>query len=197
MASSAQIDRDDLERLRCRDPEALATVVLEHARPLFRAAAGMGFRQQEAEDLVQDVFISFLETLDRFEGRSQVRTWLFGILHNKIRERRRELITDERNDPIDAVFESRFDPNGNWVRPPADLERLLESKQAGLAIQSCMEGLPANQREVFVLREIQGLETQEICKILGVSVTNMGVLMHRARARLRECLESRGWSKGS
>lgn len=197
MAPGSQIDRDDLERLRRRDPEALATVVLEHARPLFRAAVGMGFRQHEAEDLVQDVFMSFLETLDRFEGRSQVRTWLFGILHNKIRERRRDLAADERNDPIDAVFESRFDPDGKWTRPPADLERLFESKQAGLAIQSCMEGLPANQREVFVLREIQGLETQEICKILGVSATNMGVLMHRARARLRECLESRGWSKES
>jgi RNA polymerase sigma-70 factor (ECF subfamily) len=58
-----------------------------------------------------------------------------------------------------------------------------------------METLPGNQREVFVLREVEGFETGEICKILDVSVTNFGVLMHRARARLRECLEARGWSK--
>ncbi|HLJ44901.1 MAG TPA: sigma-70 family RNA polymerase sigma factor [Bryobacteraceae bacterium] len=98
-------------------------------------------------------------------------------------------------DPIDEVFESRFDSKGNWSRPPADLERLMLSKEIGELIRGCMDGLPVNQREVFVLREVEGLETSEICKILAVSVTNFGVLMHRARARLRECLEAKGVSK--
>jgi RNA polymerase sigma-70 factor (ECF subfamily) len=97
-------------------------------------------------------------------------------------------------DPIDAVFESRFDADGKWARPPADLERLLLSKEAGELIHGCMEELPANQRGVFVLREIEEIESTEICKILGISVTNLGVLMHRARIRLRECLEAKGWS---
>jgi RNA polymerase sigma-70 factor (ECF subfamily) len=75
------------------------------------------------------------------------------------------------------------------------LERLLLSKEIGEMIRGCMGGLPVNQREVFVLREVEGLDTGEICKILEVSVANFGVLMHRARARLRECLETKGWSK--
>ena len=74
-------------------------------------------------------------------------------------------------------------------------KRLMLSKEIGELIRGCMEGLPVNQREAFVLREVEDLDTSEICKILAVSVTNFGVLMHRARARLRECLEAKGLSK--
>lgn len=151
--------------------------------------------EQEAEDMVQDVFTTFLQRLDSFEGRSQLRTWLFGILHRKAMERRREAIRDDRMDPIDDVFESRFDSNGNWTRPPADLERLLLSKEIGETIRACMEGLPVKQRSAFVLQEIEELSTGEMCKILDVSVTNLGVLLFRARARLRECLEGKGFTK--
>ncbi|MBI1895735.1 MAG: sigma-70 family RNA polymerase sigma factor [Acidobacteria bacterium] len=161
----------------------------------MRGAKAMGFHDHRAEDLVQDVFLTFLERVDGFEGRSQLRTWMFGILHNKARERRRTSPGDERTDPIDAEFESRFDARGSWVNPPGDLDRLLLSKEAGAMIQECMEGLTANQREVFVLREVEGLETAEICKIVDVTVTNMGVLMHRARTRMRECLEAKGLSR--
>jgi len=155
----------------------------------------LGFAEPEAEDMVQDVFRTFLERLDSFEGRSQLRTWLFGILHRKGLERRRASVLDERVDPIDEVFESRFDTKGNWTRPPDDLERLMLSKEIGELIRGCMDGLPVNQREAFVLREVEDLETNEICKILAVSVTNFGVLIYRARARLRECLETKGLRK--
>jgi RNA polymerase sigma-70 factor, ECF subfamily len=155
----------------------------------------MGFADDEAEDLVQGVFTTFLEKLDCFEGRSQLSTWLFGILHHKAQERQRASRVDERTDPIDAVFESRFDSRGKWTRPPDDLERLFLSKEAGELISVCMEGLPANQRSAFVLKEVEGVESSEIRKILGVSSTNLGVLMHRARMHLRECLEAKGWSK--
>ena len=192
MTNQVPISAAFLERLRRRDPEALADAVGEHARPLFRAARALGFTQSDAEDLVQDVFTTFLERLDSFEGRSQLRTWLFGILHRKALERHRASITADRMDPIDEVFESRFDNSGEWARPPADLERLMLSKEIGEVIRGCMDGLPANQREAFVLREVEDFDTAEICKILDVSVTNFGVLMHRARARLRECLESKG-----
>ena len=195
MTPAVPISAAFLERLRRRDPDALAEAVHDHARPLVRAAKALGFAEQDAEDLVQDVFTTFLVRLDSFEARSQLRTWLFGILHRKAMERRRASIRDDRMDPIDEVFESRFDADGNWTRPPADLERLLLSKEIGEQIRGCMDGLPLNQREVFVLREVEGLDTGEICKILEVSVTNFGVLMHRARARLRECLEGKGWRK--
>ena len=195
MTPAVPISAAFLERLRRRDPDALGEAVRDHARPLMRAARGLGFAEQDAEDLVQDVFKTFLERLDSFEGRSQLRTWLFGILHRKALERRRASIMDDRMDPIDEVFESRFDARGNWTRPPADLERLMLSNEIGNLIRGCMDGLPVNQREAFVLREVEGLDSGEICKILDVSVTSFGVLMHRARARLRECLEAKGWNK--
>lgn len=195
MASAAPISAELLDRLRRRDPVALANAVREHARPLFRAARALGFTVHEAEDLVQDVFTIFLEKIDGFEGRSQLRTWLFGILHNKALERRKSLAAEQRIDPIDEVFESRFDANGKWSRPPADLERLLLSKEAGELIQQCLEDLTPSQRGAFVLREVEGIESSEVCKILDVSATNMGVLMHRARIHLRECLEAKGWGK--
>ncbi|HLJ44902.1 MAG TPA: sigma factor [Bryobacteraceae bacterium] len=83
MIPAVPISAAFLERLRRRDPEALAEAVHEHARPLVRAARALGFAEPEAEDMVQDVFRTFLERLDNFEGRSQLRTWLFGILHPK------------------------------------------------------------------------------------------------------------------
>ena len=157
----------------------------------------MGFSQEEAEDLAQDVFATFLETLDRFEGRSQVRTWLFGILHNKVRERRRHLYREQQNDPIDEVFESRFDSAGKWISPPMDPDRMIVSAEIAEALNGCLEDLPSSQREVFVLREMEDLDTPEICKILGISVTNLSVLVYRARNRLRECMENRGWRRTS
>jgi RNA polymerase sigma-70 factor (ECF subfamily) len=194
MAANALTDRD-VARLRAREPALLGQVVQDHARTLFRAARAMGLTETAAEDLVQEVFVTFLETLDRFEGRSQVRTWLFGILYRKLLEMRREQALDQRHDPIEDVFESRFDSQGRWVRPPVDLQRMLESREAGDLIQSCLGELPHTQRSVFMLREVEELDSAEICKILEISVTNLGVLMHRARARLRECLESKGWRR--
>lgn len=191
MTKEEAIDTGLLARLRRRDTETLSSLVHEHARPLYRAARGMGFRDEEAEDLAQDVFTTFLETLDRYEGRSQVRTWLFGILYRKVLERRRDQAKERRHDSIDEVFESRFDENGHWTRPPADLQRIMESRELGVAISECLEGLPAAQRSVFVFREMEGMETAEICKILDVSVTNVSVMMFRARNRLRECIEAR------
>jgi RNA polymerase sigma-70 factor (ECF subfamily) len=181
-----------LERLRRRDPAALSETVTENARVLFRAARGLGFPEHEAEDLVQDVFATFLEKIEGFEGKSQLRTWLFGILHRKALERHRAAARDDRMETIDEVFESRFDGSGSWVRPPADIERLMISREIGDEIRDCMSGLPFNQREAFLLREVEELETSEICKILDVSVTNFGALICRARARLRECLETKG-----
>lgn len=191
----SELDAGQVARLRARDPATLAGAVEQHARPLYRAARGMGFHQAEAEDLVQDVFTTFLETLDRFEGRSQIRTWLFGILHRKAQEKRRARFREAQNDSIDEVFESRFDSRGNWIRPPEDLQRLLESQQIGEALAHCLEALSLAQRDVFVLREMEDMESADICKILDISVTNLGVLMHRARNRLRECIEAKGWSR--
>ena len=193
---TSHIGAEELARLRRRDANTLRRVAEEMALPLYRAARGMGFGQPDAEDLVQDVFATFMTTLDRFEGRSRVSTWIFGILHRKAQERRRELTRDEAQDPIDEIFESQFDPSGGWTTPPMELERQIASSELGGAIHSCVEQLPLPLREVFVLREMQDLDTNEISNILGRTATHVGVQLHRARARLRSCLEAQGW-KGS
>jgi RNA polymerase sigma-70 factor (ECF subfamily) len=153
----------------------------------------MGFSEAESEDLVQDVFTVFLATLDRFEGRSQVRTWLFGILHNRMRELRRALQREESYDPVDAKFDALFTTYGHWISPLEDLERMLESRDIGRTLDDCLGALPLQQREVFLLREVEGLDSKDICNNLQISNTHLGVLIHRARHRLRECMREKGW----
>ena len=148
----------------------------------------------QADDLVQEVFVTFLNGLDRFEGRAEVRTWLFGILHHKIQERRRMQAREELHDSIDEIFESRFDARGNWTRPPVEPDREAASREAGAAIRDCLDGLSPLQRAVFQLRQVEDLSAAEVGKILGQTITHVGVLLHRARTRLRACLDGKGWT---
>lgn len=184
-----------LELLRARDPQCIDGVVRLQAQPLYRTARALGFDESEAEDLTQDTFRVFLETLDKFEGRSSAGTWLTGILYRKALERRRELARALQCDPIDEVLESRFDRSGKWKNPPEDLQALVASKQLGMAISSCLKKLPDQQRAAFLLRELAGMDSSEICGTLEIGVSHLGVLLFRARNRLRECLEMRGWKR--
>lgn len=178
-------------RIRERDHEALAAVVDAYLDQVVRAARGAGLNRHQAEEVAQNTFATFIETAPRFEGRSHVRTWIFGIFYRKLQEARRGFAKDRRMDDIDEVFESRFDEAKSWSRPPRGPEDELFAKEARHEIGDCLEEVPDRQRMAFVLREIEGLSTQEICKILEVSATNMGVMLFRARNRLRECLEDK------
>jgi len=180
------------QRIRARDPEALRTVVETYLGQIFRAARGAGLPSDAAEDVTQATFTTFLVKAESFEGRSHVRTWLFGILYRKIAEARRGTSRDNRMDDIDEVMEERFAKDGRWSRPPHPVDAELENRETRERIQSCLEGLPERLRLVFVLREVEELPSQEICKILEISRTNYGVMMYRVRNRLRECLEAMG-----
>jgi len=179
------------ERIRTRDPEALEAVVETYLPQILRAARGAGMSPQEAEDVAQNTFTTFVESAERFEGRSHVRTWVFGILYRKISETRRKLGKARQMDDIDEVFESRFDENGSWSQPPRAPDVALEAKETRQEISDCLEAAPPNQRLAFVLREVEGLSSDEICKILEVSSTNLGVMLFRLRNRVRECLEAK------
>lgn len=191
----ADLEEALLARLRLRDPDALQTVAEAHGRRIYRAARGMGHSAADAEDLAQDVFLTFLGSLDRFEGRAQIGTWLFGILHHKSLERRRAAGREELNDPIDQLFESQFDERGHWRPSPIAADRLVQAEQTGAAIALCLEELPDLQREVFHLRQVEELPAEAVSKITGQSVTHIGVLLYRARVRLRACLEEKGWGR--
>ncbi len=167
-------------------------MVRAYLRQLHRAALGAGLEPARADDVVQETFTTFVEKAAQFEGRSHVRTWLFGILYRKIAEARRERQRQRHFDDIDQVFESRFDERGSWSRPPRAADRDLGDREIRRDLSDCLETAPERQRMAFLLREVEGLATTEICKILGVTGTNLGVMLHRLRNRMRECLEARG-----
>lgn len=185
-----------VRRIQAREPEALAAVVRAHLSQVLRAARGAGLDPQRAEDVTQSTFATFVEKAAEFEGRSQVRTWLFGILYRKIAEAHRELHRETRVDDIEEVVEQRFKPDGSWMRPPEQVDALMHRAEIRKLIEDCLNGVPLQQRMAFVLREVEGLLSEEICKILDVTRTNLGVLLYRVRNRLRECLETKGL-KGS
>lgn len=179
-------------RIRARDSQALEAVVHAYLSQILRAARGAGLNPQQAEEVTQATFVTFIETAPRFEGRSHVRTWLFGILYKKIAEARRHFHRDRQMEDIEEVVERRFRPDGRWGNPPRAVDLQLQDKEIREGIQECLEGVPTKQRMAFVFREVEGFSTEETCNILEVTDTNLGVILYRARNRLRECLEKRG-----
>jgi RNA polymerase sigma-70 factor, ECF subfamily len=189
-------DPEFLEQLGGRDPAAWEALVDAYLPQLLRAGRGMGFSQDEAQDLAQSAFVALTEGIGRFEGRSHIRTFLFGIFYNKVSEHLREKQKIDESDPIDEVMESRFDLKGRWRQPPADIEEGVFGREVREMVQECLEKVPRAQRIAFYLREIEEMNTEEICKKMAISDTNLGVMLFRARNRLRECLEKKGLKKG-
>ncbi len=185
-------DPDFPARIREGDPEAIQIVVRMYLQQILRAARAAGLEPQHAEDVTQATFATFIETASRFEGRSHVRTWLFGILYKKVAEARRAVGRDSQMDQIDAVVEQRFKAGGSWMQPPRPADGQVWDAQVREGIEGCLDEVPSQQRMAFILREVEGLATPEICKILEVTRTNLGVVLYRVRNRLRECLEAKG-----
>ena len=179
-------------QVRAGSRSAIQTVVEAYLAQILRAARGAGLDPQRAEDVTQATFTTFIETAPRFEGRSSVRTWLFGILYKKIAETRRALQRDRQMDEIDDAFEGRFDASGSWSRPPQAIDTVLYHKEVETEIFACLEAAPLRQTLAFILREVEELSTEDICNVLGITRTNLGVMLHRIRNRVRDCLESKG-----
>lgn len=182
-------------------PTSIRLEFEEHRRYLFKFAM-LQIRDQDAvEDLVQETLVAALGAADGFSGKSSVRTWLTGILLHKIVDLRRR--TGRRQTvSIDSLQEEGgaeqvdvlFKENGRYQELPRDWgdpEQALSQRRFLETLEKCVEGLPETAARVFLLREMMGLSTEEICSELGVSSTNCSVLLHRARLRLRECMEKR------
>lgn len=159
-----------------------------------------------AEDAVQDTFMAAIESADRFAGQSQVKTWVFAILKNKIidiiRRRSREPnITACFDEEIaEDAFDALFNERQHWQaaeRPTSwgDPEQSLEDAQFWRVFDACLNRLPPNTSRVFMMREFLGFETDEICKELAITTSNCWVVLHRARMSLRLCLEGQ-WFQG-
>ena len=167
---------------------------------MVRAARVYVGSKESAEDVVQDAWLGIVQGLGRFEGRSSLKTWMFRIVINKAMTRGSR---DSRSVPLSAlgpdeptVDSSRFLDSGRWAgfwwsRPSAleVPERVLLSQETQAMIDAVLATLPANQRLVITLRDVQGFSAEETCELLGVSEANQRVLLHRARGKVRSALE--------
>jgi RNA polymerase sigma-70 factor (ECF subfamily) len=210
VVSAALADPDDgqlVAALRRGDEAAFGRLVDRYHPSLIRIATLFVRDVAIAEEVAQETWIGVLRGIERFEGRSTFRTWLFGILANQARrrgERERRVIafsamTRPPGDNAEpAVPAERFLPPGerwagHWASPPPDWEsapeQTLLSREALAEIARAIEALPLNQRTVITLRDVEGWDAADVCNALSLSQTHQRVLLHRARSRVRAALE--------
>jgi RNA polymerase sigma-70 factor (ECF subfamily) len=196
-------DAELLRSLRAGDERAFAELLQKYGPSMLRIAMLYVSSRAVAEEVVQETWLAVLTGLERFEGRSTLKTWLFRILTNKAKTRgQREgrtlpfsALTADGDEDGTAVDVDRFlGPGsrhaGHWAAPPRGVpeERLLAA-EARARIEAAIAALPDNQRAVITLRDVEGLSAEEACNVLGVSETNQRVLLHRARSKVRAAFE--------
>jgi len=201
---------DDLrliEQLRSGNEEAFVSLIDRYHTAMLRLAMVYVTARAVAEEVVQETWMGVLQGLGRFEGRSSLKTWMFRILTNRaktraLREGRSipfsslpELDTDH---PEPAVDPKRFLPadyqwSGHWISFPLDWRKMPEerllSREVRAYLEKAIEALPASQRTIITLRDIEGWTPDEACSFLGISEANQRVLLHRARSKVRGVLE--------
>ena len=167
----------------------------QHSDYLYRFALARLRDPHLAEDVVQETFLAAIKS-PSFAEQSAPRTWLTGILKHKIidvmRKNVREIAASDLIDDDDANVDDFFDDAGHWTDKPLkwDMpENALEQKQFLGVLQSCMDKLPAKSAQIFMLRDVQETDNEEICKELNISPTNAWVMLYRARMGIRKCLE--------
>lgn len=168
----------------------------QHGDYLYRFALSRIKDPSIAEDLVQETFLAALSARRNFESRSAVRTWLTAILKHKIvdhlRKKRREHTTNNIEAIVDSI-DAQFDNAGRWKIKPEKWAvnplKIYEQREFLNILSGCLAELPQRLAKAFMLRELEGLSTEEICKALQVSATNSWVMLYRARMHLRRCLE--------
>ncbi|HMJ13329.1 MAG TPA: sigma-70 family RNA polymerase sigma factor [Polyangiaceae bacterium] len=191
-----EADLEIVARLRAGDAAAFSTVVQGYHRLLLHLCRAFVSSQAAAEDIVQETWMAVIDGLDKFEGRSSLRTWVYSIAVNRARMRR---LKDGRTMPVsplnfEAVDETEPDEQVDFqsaAGPRCDErtpENLLASAEATSALSRAIDALPPAMRAVGVLRDMEGLSSAETCGILDISEANQRVLLHRARSRLRRAL---------
>jgi RNA polymerase sigma-70 factor (ECF subfamily) len=218
MAGSSEGDRLDVEQpdprgsddarvaaLRRGDERAFGEVVRAHHAALVRLARTSVASDAVAEEVAQETWLAVIEGIDRFEGRSSLKTWIFSILVNKARSRG---VRDQRVVPMSslggrpddapAVDPDRFVRQGqrwggHWSQPPAPwtqgpADRLIAAETMGVTVRAIAQ-LPPRQRAVITLRDVDGWSSEETCALLELSEGNQRVLLHRARSQVRSALE--------
>jgi RNA polymerase sigma-70 factor (ECF subfamily) len=189
-------DHELLERLRAGDEEAFVALVGRHNHALFYVARSFVQSDAIAEEVVQDTWMAVVRGLSKFEGRSSIKTWLVRIAINRARSTgTRESRVLPLSASEAAVDPYRFDSNGHWITPPEyfleDAEDRAVAALMSERIHSSLDNLPESQRQVVTLRDLEGLDSKEVCQLLKISEVNQRVLLHRGRSRLRQDLETK------
>lgn len=169
----------------------------QHGDALFRYALLRVRNTTLAEDMVQETLLAALKARVDYVGASSERTWLIGILNHKIidhfrQTHREQPFTDGLPDD-DGISKELFDEGGHWMRSPStwsNPDQAFEQQKFWETLAECVARLPPRLAELFILREINGMDTEEACKVLNISTTNNAwVMLSRARMQLRQCLE--------
>ena len=200
----AEYIRDpELQALKAGDEDAFRSLIQRYHGPMLRLAMTYVGDRGVAEDVVQESWLTCVRSLDRFEGRSSLKTWIFGIVINTSRARRRKEARilpfaalwrrDDSDSHRPTVDQSRFGADGMWRAGPHSWDNVPESKVIGgetlQKVKTAIDALPAKQREVILLRDVAGFEADEVSALLGISAANERVRLHRARAAVRKMLE--------
>jgi len=186
------VDADAIlvEKMRAGDEAAFREIVRRYQDRLLRLAESTVGSRAVAQEVTQDTWLAVLRGVDRFEGRSTFKTWLFNILMNRARSAVHKESRAGR--PDESVGDERFDKNGAWVSPPEPwsdrVDDRIVANDLAVRLRELLPNLPEQQRAVITLRDVEGLSSEEVVKMLGVTEGNQRVLLHRGRARLRALL---------
>jgi len=200
-------ERELLNLLRQGDEGAFGSLVDRYHTRFLRLARAYVPSEAVAEEVVQETWVGVLEGIHRFEGRSSLKTWIFQILSNRAKTRgkreSRYVSFSEATPPGDQEEDLALEPErfhasgalaGHWALPPTTWdeqtpERLLLSQESMAHVEHAIHTLPANQRQVIILRDIEGMDSEEICTLLHITQSNQRVLLHRARTKVRRILD--------
>jgi RNA polymerase sigma-70 factor (ECF subfamily) len=202
MQSAEFDDPAFLARLRAGDGGAYRQLIRRFHASLVSVANSIIGSRAQAEEVVQDAWLAVFNSISRFEGRSSLATWLFSIVLNRARTRiSRESrlvglpgILDGTQGTERAVDVTEFQPDGHWVEAPRlwdelNPERIVGGRQLWDHVMETIERMPAGQRAVIILRDLEGCEAEETCTLLDISAENQRVLLHRARGRVRQTID--------
>ena len=190
-------DSELLKRLLAGDQQAFCELVTTY-QSAMRAVAYAIVGNRHADEIVQDAWLSVVRNLSGFEGRSSLKTWLLTITanaaKNRYKQNRREVLLDDLPSPHGTIGDDRFSSDGHWLLAPLawhqdSPEALLTEDELRECLERTLISLPQLQSSVLVLRERQGLELEEICNLLELSLSNVRVLIHRARLKVFATVE--------
>ncbi|WP_291870833.1 sigma-70 family RNA polymerase sigma factor [Maribacter sp.] len=170
----------------------------QYADYLFNYAVTRVSDSEIAKDLVQETFFAGLKSAKNYKGEAAERTWLIAILKRKVIDHYRKINSKKGKAEVRMNYSSHSDSEGDWLEEQvadpfsSTNTNFLENEELGLAIQNCISKLPKKQSQVFVMKTIQGIDTEDICNELGINPSNLWVMIHRARTALMDCL-NKNW----